>query len=141
MFTAKCEIKINAAASEVWDALVNPEKIKVYMFGTNTTSDWKVGSRINYAGVWEGKEYNDGGIITKLEPEKIFESTYWSSMSGTDDIPENYSTVSYQINKEDDGVILTVTQDNCKTEESQKHSQQNWNMILNILKDMLEKIN
>jgi uncharacterized protein YndB with AHSA1/START domain len=138
MFTAKCEINIKSTAAEVWDALVNPEKIKVYMFGTNTTSEWKVGSRINYSGVWEGKEYNDGGIITKLESEKIFESTYWSSMSGTEDIAENYSTVSYQLNQEEDGILLTVTQDNCKSEESQNHSEQNWTMILKIMKDMLE---
>ena len=139
MFTAKSEIKINASTAQVWDALVNPEKIKVYMFGTETVSDWQVGSKITYKGVWEGKEYEDGGTITKLEIEKVLECTYWSSMSGTEDIPENYATITYLLNKYIDGTILSVTQDNCKSEEAQKHSEQNWNMILNLLKDMLEK--
>ncbi|MBL4624123.1 MAG: hypothetical protein JKY42_03145 [Flavobacteriales bacterium] len=34
-------IKINASTEQVWDALINPEKIKVYLFGTETITDWK----------------------------------------------------------------------------------------------------
>jgi len=39
-------IAINSTAGEVWDALTKPEKIKVYLFGTETITDWKVGSPI-----------------------------------------------------------------------------------------------
>ncbi|MCX6146204.1 MAG: SRPBCC domain-containing protein, partial [Candidatus Kapabacteria bacterium] len=84
-------IEINAPISKVWEALVTPSIIKEYMFGTETTSDWKVGSRISYKGVWEGKEYEDGGIITEFVENKVFESTYFSSMSGEEDKEENYS--------------------------------------------------
>ena len=37
-------ININAPALKVWDALVNPEQTKKYMFGCETVSDWKPGS-------------------------------------------------------------------------------------------------
>ena len=47
---------INAPASKVWDALTKPEQIKQYMFGTEVTTDWKVGSPITYKGEWKGKE-------------------------------------------------------------------------------------
>jgi uncharacterized protein YndB with AHSA1/START domain len=90
----KKSIFVNADEVTVWDALVNPKKIKEYLFGTDTVSDWKVGSRITYKGVWQGKEYEDGGTILQLVPGKIFQSTYWSSMSGTEDKPENYATVT-----------------------------------------------
>ena len=50
-FVVKKSIFVNADVANVWDALVNPEKIKQYLFGTNTISDWKVGSRISYKGV------------------------------------------------------------------------------------------
>jgi hypothetical protein len=60
-------------------------------------------------------------------------------MSGTEDKPENYAVVTYELNKENDGVRLTITQDNCKTEESRQHSEKNWAMVLNTLKDLLEK--
>ena len=88
-------IFINANAAAVWYALVNPHKIKQYLFGTDTISEWKEGSRITDKGIWQGKEYEDGGIILKLVPEKTFQSTYWSSMPGTEDKPENYATVTY----------------------------------------------
>ena len=134
----KKSVFINADTAMVWDALVNPQKIKQYLFGTNTISDWKVGNRISYKGVWEGKEYEDGGTILQLVPEKIFQSTYWSSMGGTEDKPENYATVTYELVTEGKGTLLTLTQDNCKTEEQRKHSESNWGMVLEGLKKVVE---
>ena len=43
---AKQSITINAKAENVWEVLTNPEKIKIYLFGTETITDWKVGSSI-----------------------------------------------------------------------------------------------
>jgi uncharacterized protein YndB with AHSA1/START domain len=134
----KKSIVINAGTPAVWDALVNPKKIKQYLFGTETISDWKVGSRITYKGVWEGKEHQDGGIILQFVPEKIFQSTYWSSMSGTEDKPENYVTVTYELSKDGEGTLLTLIQDNCKTEKQKKHLESNWSMVLEALKKVVE---
>ena len=137
--TVERSVLINADTAKVWDALVNPVMIKHYLFGTDTISDWKVGSRITYKGVWNGKEYEDGGIIKQLVPEKIFQSTYWSSMSGTENIPENYATVTYTLDKKDNSTLLTVTQDNCKSEEAKEHSGKNWEMVLGKMKELLEQ--
>lgn len=134
----KKSVYINADTAAVWDALVNPEKIKQYLFGTETISGWKVGSRITYQGVWEGKTYKDGGTILQLVPGKIFQSTYWSSMSGTEDIPDNQATVTYELLKEGNGTLLTLTQDNCKTPEQQQHLESNWAMVLEGLKKVAE---
>jgi len=129
---------IDADPAAVWDALVNPKKIKQYLFGTDTISDWKVGSRITYKGEWQGKQYEDGGTILQLVPEKIFQSTYWSSMSGKEDKPENYATVTYELAKQDSGTLLSLTQDNCETEEQKKHLEENWSMVLAGLKKVAE---
>ena len=43
---ARASVTINAPVANVWDALVNPEAIKQYMFGTNVTADWQEGSPI-----------------------------------------------------------------------------------------------
>ena len=135
----KESIFINADPQNVWDALVNPKKIKRYLFGTDTISDWKVGSRIIYKGIWQGKEYEDGGTILTMVPGKIFQSTYWSSMAGTEDKPENYATVTYELDKKDDGTLLSLTQDNCKTEEQKKHLEENWSVVLEGLKKVAEE--
>jgi hypothetical protein len=65
--TAKAGITIQAPISKVWDALVNPEVIKRYMFGTTVTSHWVTGSPITWKGEWKGKAYEDtpGSAVEK----------------------------------------------------------------------------
>ena len=65
--SAKTSITINASDSKVWDALINPKKIKKYMFGADVTSEWKEESAINWNGEYEGKPYKDKGIIKKID--------------------------------------------------------------------------
>ena len=136
---AKSTISINTPVSKVWDALVNPELIKQYLFGTEAISDWRVGSSIVYKGTWQGKTYEDKGTILELVPEKLLVTTYWSSMAGQADIPENYKKVTYKLNSENNQTILTITNDNNESEEARNHSQKNWDMVLSSLKDLLEK--
>ncbi|MDP4237285.1 MAG: SRPBCC family protein [Bacteroidota bacterium] len=131
-------ILIKATPSKVWEALTDPSIVRQYLFGTNMTADWKVGGRISYKGVWEGKEYEDGGTIMELVPKKILKSTYWSSMSGTEDKPENYATVTYLLEEMDGGTRLTLTQDNNKSEAAREHSEQNWGHVLEAMKRILE---
>jgi uncharacterized protein YndB with AHSA1/START domain len=69
-------LKINSSLADVWDALINPEKIKLYLFGTNTQCDWKVGSTLRFTGEWEGKAYEDKGTILSIEKEKLLKYTY-----------------------------------------------------------------
>jgi len=140
-FTAEVEVTIQAPVAQVWDALINPEMIKQYLFGTTAISDWKVGSPIVYKGEWEGKEYEDHGTILAIEPEKLLDTTYWSAAYGLPDEPENYSRVTYTLDADGDHTTLHLTQDNCSSEESKKKSEDNWTMVLNGLKDLLEKAN
>ncbi|HYM20187.1 MAG TPA: SRPBCC family protein [Candidatus Kapabacteria bacterium] len=131
-------ILINATPAKVWDAITDPAKVKQYLFGTNMAADWRIGGRITYSGSWEGKEYVDGGEILEIVPEKILKSTYWSSMSGTEDKPENYLTVSYVLEPITSGTKLTVIQDNNKTAEGAEHSGSNWQMVLEAMKKICE---
>lgn len=140
-FKAKAVVNVDAPPSEVWNALTNPEIIKQYLFGTEAISDWKVGSKLEFKGEWEGKEYFDKGIITKFEPEKILQYTYLSSFSTLEDIPENYNTITCKLQKRNGSTELTLTQDNIPTEESKNHSEQNWNAVLNKLKEIVEQLN
>lgn len=136
---ATSSITINAPAHKVWDALTNPVMIKQYLFGTEAVSDWKVGSPIVYQGVWEDTPYEDRGQIVEVVPEKLLVTTYWSNLSGKADLPENYNRVAYELSPTDGGTMVTITQDNNPTEESKKHSEQNWQTVLTGLKKLLEQ--
>jgi uncharacterized protein YndB with AHSA1/START domain len=137
-FTAKATSTINAPASKVWDALTKPDLIKQYLFGTEVNTDWQVGSPITYKGEWEGKTYEDKGEILQIEPEKLLVSTFWSSLAGLPDVPENYKTVHYELSPENGGTRLTIIQDNNASQEEADHSAQNWNTVLDGMKKLLE---
>lgn len=134
---AKVSAVINASPVEVWKALTDPELVKKYFFGTNLISDWKVGSTIRFTGEWEGTPYEDKGIILELVPERKLVYNYWSSFSGTADIPENYATVSYILSPVSEGTQLDILQGGIDNEERKNHSEANWKMILDGLKDVV----
>lgn len=136
--TAEVSISINADASKVWEALTTPELIKKYLMGTNVTSEWKEGSSITYHGEYGGKAYRDKGVIKKIEKEKILQSTYWSSMGGKEDKPENYNLVTYKLSHKDGKTVVTLTQDNINSENEKKHVSENWKMVLQKLKEVAE---
>jgi uncharacterized protein YndB with AHSA1/START domain len=41
--------------------------------------------------------YEDQGKVLEVEPGKRLVSTFWSSLSGLHDTPENYKTVRYEL--------------------------------------------
>ncbi len=135
---AEQSIIVDASPAEVWKALITPEIIKQYLFGTEAISDWKEGSSIIYKGEWEGKPYEDKGTIIKVVPEKLLESTYWSAAYGLPDKPENYKKVTHKIESKGDKTKLTITQDNNATKEAKEHSEGNWKMVLEGLKKVVE---
>jgi len=137
--TARASITINAPAARVWDALVSPEDIKQYMFGTNVVTDWREGSPISWKGEWQGKSYEDKGVILRFEPPRILQYSHFSPLSGLPDKPENYHTVTIEISSEGNQTRVSLAQDNNATEEARKHSEKMWEMMLAALKKFLEQ--
>ena len=140
-------IKINAPTSKVWDLLTNPEMTKIYMFGCETVSEWKVGSELLWKGNYEGKEmiFVKGQIVI-IEPTKKLVYTTFDPNSTIADIPENYLDVTYLLNEENGVTTLTVTQgDYNKVAEGEKrykegsNNGEGWNPILEEIKKIAEK--
>src|SRR5688572_509040 len=94
---AKATVNIAAARYQVWDALVTPAAIKQYMFGTNVESDWEVGSPITWKGEWQGRAYEDKGVVLQFKPERMLQYSHFSPLSGEPDIEENYHTVTIEL--------------------------------------------
>jgi len=136
---AKASTTIDAPAATVWDALVKPEKIREYMFGTNVESDWREGSPITWKGEWEGKPYEDKGKILRLTPPRVLQYSHFSPMMGKPDVPENYHTVTIELSQDGSGTRVALSQDNNETEDARAHSEKNWTMMLDGLKKFVEK--
>lgn len=132
------QIKFKAPAAKVWQGLTDPAMVKAYFFGTNLESTWRVGEAIKFSGEWDGHKYEDKGTILEIDPGQFVKYSYWSSMSGTEDKPENYANITYSLAQDGNETILTITQDNVKSQEAKEHSEQNWQGMFEGLKKMIE---
>ena len=131
-------VTMSAPVSTVWDALVNPETIKQYMFGTTVVSEWKESGGITWKGVWNGMAYEDKGTILELKPHRRLRYSHFSPLAGLPDVPENYHTVTIELSRDGEGTRVSLSQDNNPTEEARSHSEENWKMMLVGLKKLLE---
>jgi uncharacterized protein YndB with AHSA1/START domain len=142
----KNTIVVNAPAAEVWDALINPEKTKKYMFGCETVSDWKKGSPL----LWKGKQKGRDmvfvkGEIVDIQPQKILSYTTIDPNSNIDDKSENYLTVTYSLSADRGKTTLVVTQgDYSRVAEGKRRYQEaynngeGWHPILVQIKNLVE---
>jgi len=132
-------IIINSSPEKVWEVLTNPEKIALYLYGTKTETDWKVGSPIVFSGSYEGTSYSDKGLVMANVPNSLIAYDYWSQFSGLEDIPENYCEVSYHIHDNNDGTIKFTWQAiGFKDEESQEHNNSGMPALLELIKKIVE---
>ena len=139
-------IDINASIDTVWDALVNPEKTRIYMFGCATESDWKPGSLLLWKGEYEGNPmvFVKGNILA-IDPPRKLKYTVFDPNSTMEDLPVNHLNVTYALREHNGMTELTVTQDGFETaargEERYKETYNNgegWNPILVAIKQLVE---
>jgi uncharacterized protein YndB with AHSA1/START domain len=135
---ARSIITVDAPARKVWQALVTPAAIKQYMFGTTVESSWSEGSTITWKGNWQGKSYEDKGVIVRMQPGRTLTYTHFSPLSGLPDTPDNYHTVTIELTAEGDGTRVELSQDNNPTDQARQHSEKNWGMMLAGLKKYVE---
>ena len=137
---ASQSIEINATCESVWDTMTNPEKIKVYLYGTETNTDWKVGSPIVFQGNYEGHVYNEKGNVLEVKENELLKYNYWSSMSGTEGKIENYFIVTYRIEQLSEGKVkFTWHQEGFPTEEKRKHTESGLCTMIEQIKEIAER--
>ena len=73
------------------------------------------------------------------DPERRLKVTHFSPMSGQEDVPENYHTLTYEL--EDCGATthISLSQDNNASEEQAEQFKGNWQSMLDSLKEVVER--
>ncbi|ELR71604.1 hypothetical protein C900_02519 [Fulvivirga imtechensis AK7] len=142
----KGEIIIDAEPGKVWNTLTSPERTKQYMFGCEVLSDWKVGSPVLWKGVFDGKEIVAvKGEVKAIEPCQYLAYTTIDPNADIEDIPENYTTVTYRLTSENGNTRLNITQgDFAKVANGEKRyqdtqSEGGWDGILKEIKKVAER--
>jgi uncharacterized protein YndB with AHSA1/START domain len=137
-FVATAEIDIAAPARQVWPALTDPDTMTRYFFGAKVRTDWRPGSPIVWTGEYQGKQYEDKGQICDVEQDRLLRMTHFSAMSGLPDEPENYHTLTYQLDERGDSTHVTLTQDNNGDEAEAERATANWTAMLEGLRNTVE---
>jgi uncharacterized protein YndB with AHSA1/START domain len=132
-------ITINAASSEVWDALINPEKVKLWQYGSVLISDLKVGSEIRFRTEWEGQVFEQWGTVLEVQPNQTFKYNLFAPRPGLEDQLENYFEMAYQLTEQAGGTLLEIVQIDNRPGAKQEEEQGEENPILKMLKDLIEK--
>ncbi len=140
-------IIVDADASKVWDVLTNPQQTKKYMFGCETVSEWKQGSPLFWNGMLEGKEMVFvKGYILEIVPGRLLKYSVIDPNASYPDIPENYLSVEYRLEKQNGKTVLTVIQDGFedaaegrKRFEDSYNNGKGWNPILTQIKKIAEE--
>jgi len=135
---ATATVEIDAPPARVWTALTDPAEIEKYMFGSHVVTDWKPGSPIVWEGEYEGKKYEDKGEIVEIKPARRLKVTHFSPLSGQEDVPENYHTLTYELEAAGHTTRVALSQDKNPTAEAAEHSKANWEKMLSGLKEVVE---
>lgn len=138
-YVATSTVTIKAPASGVWSVITDPGAVKEFMFGTDVVTDWTVGGPIVWRGVWDGKEYEDRGSVLEFEPDRRLVVTHFSPLSGQEDVPENYHTLTWTLEDQSGATQLTLSQDNNATAEEAAHSKGMWDSLVTSVKGIAER--
>jgi uncharacterized protein YndB with AHSA1/START domain len=135
---ATATASIEATPERVWTALTDADEVKAWFFGTDQRSEWTPGSPITWSGEWDGKAYQDKGVVVAVDRPHRLEVTHWSPLTGTEDAPENYHTLVYTLTDKDGTTALSVTQDNNGDQAEADRNAQTWSQMLASLKQHIE---
>lgn len=131
-------LEISAPATEVWRALTDPVILKKYFFGSDLETSWEKGSPIIWRGEWDGKPYVEKGEVLDIDEGSLLSMSYLSS--GMEDIPENYSFITFEVEQTDaDFTKLLLTQTGFISEEACNSSKENWEVVLEGLRKVVEE--
>lgn len=136
-------VNINAPASQVWQALIDPAFTRQYMFGCNVVSSWEIGSPVSWKGHKDGVIYVDGKLI-QYEPNKTLEHTVFDPNASYAKNPANHLHVKYTISSKQGMSQLHVRQgDFTAVAEGEKRYQDTtagggWQTVLDKIKEIVE---
>jgi uncharacterized protein YndB with AHSA1/START domain len=131
-------IKINTSIQKVWKTLTEPEMVKLWQFGSDLITTWKVGSEIKFVIEWEGQIFEQWGKILEVRENELLKYSLFAPRQDLEDTPENYFVMSYVLTEEDGNTKLEIIQEDNRPNAVQEEQQGEENPILKSLKDLAE---
>jgi uncharacterized protein YndB with AHSA1/START domain len=127
---------IRTTLEDLWDALVNPEKTRMYWFDSRLESDWTVGSSWQFLSP-DGRVVNSGQVLENTPPTRLALS--WRNELKPQLRAEGFSQLVFDSEQQGDLVKLTLSQEiDRSTSALIDDVASGWPIVLSSLKSLLE---
>lgn len=138
MATNISTIYLNASLDKVWETLTNPEKVKLWQYGSDLLTTWEVGSDIKFRTEWEGKVFEQWGKVLEMRPKELVKYSLFAPRPDLEDKSENYFIMNYVLTDEIGQTKLEIIQEDNRPNAVQEEPQGEENQILKSLKQLAE---
>ena len=131
-------LNLNASLEKVWEALTNPEKVKLWQFGSDLITTWEVGSDIKFVTEWEGQVFQQQGKVLEIDYLKKISYSLFAPRPDLEDKPENYFIMNYILTDKKGFTFLEIIQVDNRPNAIQEQPQGEENPVLQMLKNLIE---
>ena len=138
MATNISRITINTTVKKVWDTLTKSELVKLWQYGSLLQTNWEVGSKIKFVTEWEGKTFEQWGIVLEYTPTQKLRYSLFAPRPDLEDKPENYFEMIYSLTADNGQTKLQIVQEDNRPNAVQEDEQGEENQILKMLKQVAE---
>jgi uncharacterized protein YndB with AHSA1/START domain len=132
-------VKINASMEKVWNTITEPEKVKLWQFGSDLLTTWEINTKIEFITEWEGQTFKQWGTVLKFNPATHLKYNLFAPRPDLEDRPENYFIMSYNLTDENGITKLEIIQEDNRPNAIQEETQGEENPILKTLKEIAEQ--
>jgi uncharacterized protein YndB with AHSA1/START domain len=100
------QVVIPASPEQLWDALTEPESVSAW-FGSRVEWELRPGGRARF---FEDDGTVRRGVVDDVRPARYLRFRWWPEHQGPDANDDATTQVSYDLEPEEDGTLLTVTE-------------------------------
>lgn len=141
MRTSVSRVTIDASLEAVWAALTRPRYVERWQYGSHLDTDWKVGRPLRFTTEWEGQVYEQWGTVISFDEPTTLRYSLFAPRPDVADVPENYFTMTYELQRDADMTTVTITQLDPRVEgDDTQHEDDATNPVLLALRDVAESI-
>ena len=138
MATNISTITINASKQKVWETISKPEFVKLWQYGSDLLTTWKIGDDIKFRTEWEDKVFEQWGKVLEVKPYELVKYSLFAPRPDLEDKPENYFVMNYVLTSENGKTKLEIIQEDNRQNAVQEEPQGEENPILQSLKQIAE---
>lgn len=138
MATNISKLTIRATPEKVWETLTQPAFVKLWQYGSQLKTNWKVGSEIKFVTEWEGKVFEQWGKVLEFSPPVRLRYSLFAPRPDLEDKPENYFEMIYEVKAVGDQTHVEIIQEDHRPNAVQEPQQGEENPILKLLKQVAE---